>query len=115
MSRNWTRTACLIVLHASVRFGVTEAVAQGPLPDAARGKSIAERSCSACHITGPNATGPVVPGIPPFTAIANLPGQSAERIAGKIIIPHPLMPALSLTMSEVRDLSGYIVSLRTAP
>lgn len=100
------------LLGAVIAAGPAGAQGPPPPPDAARGKELAARSCSSCHLTGPDATGPAVPNVPPFSAIANFPGQTAERIAGKIIIPHPFMPTLNLTIREVRDLSAYILSLK---
>jgi mono/diheme cytochrome c family protein len=52
---------------------------------------------------------------PPFPAIANRKDQTPQRLAGAIIIPHPEMPTIQLTMSEIRDIVAYIMSLRTEP
>lgn len=113
--RRSTTTLVLALSAFAAALAASAAEAQGPPPppDAAKGKEIAERSCSSCHLTGPQATGPVIPNVPPFSAIANFPGQTTERIAGKIIIPHPFMPTLNLTMREIRDLSAYIISLKS--
>ncbi len=105
----FARSVMSVVVTAAL---AAPALAQGALPDASRGRQIAERNCASCHVTGPTATGTAVPAVPPFSVIAKLPEQSAERLAGKIIIPHPLMPTLNLTMSEIRDLTTYIMSLR---
>jgi hypothetical protein len=37
--------------------------------------------------------------------------MNAEIIAGRIIIPHPAMPGVALTVDEIRDLALYIMSL----
>jgi hypothetical protein len=50
--------------------------------------------------------------VPSFPAIANRPGATAERLAGKIIVPHPAMPGVPLTVSEIRDIVTYIMSLK---
>lgn len=109
-----TSTHKLLLAMFGAMLSVGPAGAQGPPPppDAGKGREIAERSCSSCHLTGPESKGPAVPNVPPFSAIANYPDQTAERIAGKIIIPHPFMPTLNLTMREIRDLSAYILSLK---
>jgi mono/diheme cytochrome c family protein len=83
---------------------------RGPA-DPARGRVLAERLCASCHVVAPDATGVGLPGVPSFPAIAVHPGQTAERLAGKIIVPHPEMPAVSLTMAEIRDVVAYIQSL----
>lgn len=81
--------------------------------DAAHGLAVAERLCSNCHAVS-NATESARGDVPPFATIANFPEQTAERLAGKIIIPHPEMPSVQLTMSELRDVVAYILSLRQA-
>ena len=103
-------SACFIALVSTVPS--PSAHAQGLAADAAHGKVVAERLCSNCHaVSGASA---VARGdVPPFATVANLPEQTAERLAGKIIIPHPAMPSVQLTMSELRDVVAYILSLRT--
>jgi mono/diheme cytochrome c family protein len=49
---------------------------------------------------------------PSFTVIAKLPDLTPERLVGAIIIPHPPMPGIPLTTSEIRDVVAYIMSLR---
>jgi hypothetical protein len=46
-----------------------------------------------------------------FYSIANRPDQSQERLAGSIIFPHPAMPKVSFTNTELRDVIAYIMSL----
>jgi hypothetical protein len=50
--------------------------------------------------------------VPSFAAIANKKGQTIERIAGRIVVPHPPMPQVQLTRAEIAALSTYIFSLR---
>lgn len=50
--------------------------------------------------------------LPGAEAIANKPDQSQERLAGTIIFPHPAVPKVSFTNSELRDVISYIMSLR---
>lgn len=56
--------------------------------------------------------GPLQGDVPGFPAIANRPGGTPEQIAGRIIVPHPEMPGVSLTAAEIRDIVAYIVSLK---
>ena len=81
--------------------------------DPSNGRRIAELMCSSCHIVSPEKQATAVVGVPSFAAIANHAGQSPERLAGAIIIPHPPMPTVSLTNAEMRDIIAYILSLRT--
>ncbi len=83
----------------------------GPNPKA--GRVLAEKLCTSCHIVGGQAASASVPAdVPSFVAIANKPGQSAEAIAGRIVVPHPPMPQIHLTRDEIADLAAYILSLR---
>jgi cytochrome c len=83
-------------------------------PDAKTGKQIAEKLCVGCHIVGPTAAGAAVPAdVPSFATIANKPGQSAQAIAGAIVVPHPPMPQIELTREEIGDVAAYILTLKT--
>lgn len=86
------------------------AAAAQKAPDAERGRTLAARLCSNCHETGrePAQNAKVEP--PSFRAIAAR-HHSPEVIAGKIIVPHPEMPQVPLTVGEIRDIVAYIQSL----
>ncbi len=82
-------------------------------PDPAKGAELTKALCSNCHIDDPNA--PRLQGsadIPSFVEIARRQGQSAERIAGKIIFPNHPMPSITLTRDQMTDIASYILSLK---
>lgn len=81
-------------------------------PSAEGGRKLAERFCTVCHVVGGTADGSVPVGPPPFTAIANKPGQTAEHIKGVLIQPHAPMPDLQLTNDEIHSLLAYLQTLR---
>lgn len=82
-------------------------------PDAKAGQAVAKKLCTSCHMVGKqSATASVLADVPSFVAIANKPGQSAESIAGRIVVPHPPMPRIHLSRNEIADLAAYILSLR---
>lgn len=83
----------------------------GPLADPVAGREVAERLCSNCHAVTPDSTSARAD-VPPFGTIARLPDQTAERLAGRIIIPHPSMPSVQLTIDEIRNIVAYILSLK---
>lgn len=84
-------------------------------PDAKAGQEIASKLCSGCHIVEAKAANAAVPAdVPSFAAIANKPGQTAETIAGRIVVPHPPMPTINLTREEIGDVAAYILTLREA-
>jgi mono/diheme cytochrome c family protein len=90
---------------------LTPAPAQ-PAGDARRGRELAVRLCTNCHVVDSAASGPRRADVPAFPAIAKRPGVTPERLAGAIIIPHPAMPGVQLTTAEIRDIVAYILSLQ---
>jgi mono/diheme cytochrome c family protein len=80
--------------------------------DALRGKIIAQRWCSGCHLVEPAQASAPTDQAPPFAAIAQKPGFDAGRLALLLLEPHPNMPKLSLSRSEIADLSDYILTLK---
>ncbi|HWK33211.1 MAG TPA: cytochrome c [Hyphomicrobium sp.] len=107
------RTSAALSLLATSALIVWAATASAQIhPDAKTGKQIAEKLCVGCHIVGPIAEGTVPADVPSFMRIANEPGQSAERIAGAIVIPHPPMPTIHLTREEIGDVAAYILTLK---
>lgn len=98
---------------------IAVALLGGPLhaqvhPHAKTGKQIAEKLCVGCHIVGAEAAGSSVPAdVPSFVSIASKPGQTAQSIAGAIVVPHPPMPQIQLTREEIGDVAAYILTLKT--
>ena len=95
---------------------VGNAGAQGserPLPDEDKGRRVAQTLCSGCHIVSSGQANAIA-GVPSFAAIANHAGQTPERLAGAIILPHPPMPGIQVTNTELRDIIAYILSLKSA-
>ncbi len=100
---------------ALVACGVLAGPAAAQIVDPSRGQELAERLCAVCHNVGPSPGAPVAADIPSFFTIANRLGQSRERLTGAIILPpHPAMPTVSFTNSEIRDVVAYIMSLKSA-
>lgn len=113
MRKAWRSTAGR-ALAAALAFGLSGGPASTePMGDPVKGHALAKRLCSNCHIVDTDAAAATVSAdVPSFAAVAALPGQSAERIAGRIVVPHPPMPQIELTRSEIRDLTAYILSLK---
>ena len=107
-----TAVACVAVAWGAC---ASAGIAAGPLtpkPDAQKGRALAERACVACHVVSGPAVSPVAADVPTFMAIANKPGQTMEAIAGRIVIPHPPMPAIALSREEIGNVVAYIMTLR---
>jgi mono/diheme cytochrome c family protein len=79
--------------------------------DADNGKILANRWCSSCHVVDQNqklATDQA----PPFASLARMPAFDASKLAFLLLKPHPNMPALSLSRTEIADLAQYIATLK---
>jgi mono/diheme cytochrome c family protein len=102
----------LAILGLCLVFGISPTQAQMGLADAKRGQELSQRACSNCHAVVPGSASTVNADVPTFAAIASDPATTAERLAGRIIVPHPPMPKVQLTVAEMRDIIAYILSLK---
>jgi mono/diheme cytochrome c family protein len=77
--------------------------------EAAKGEVIAKRWCAACHLVSPDQK-LASPDVPGFATIAHkqLPPKQLKTF---LIDPHPKMPDMNLTRSEIEDITAYIRSL----
>jgi cytochrome c len=102
----------LLLAPALLSFPFHKAAGQ-KLPDPKLGLSLAKRLCSSCHVIGgERRLDSMLVDAPSFVSIANKAGQSVEMIAGRIVIPHSIMPLTKLSRNEIAALSVYIFSLR---
>jgi mono/diheme cytochrome c family protein len=97
---------------AGVLMAVTGCFAQGVAGNPQRGHELSARLCANCHVVNSTPSAPVSTDVPSFSVIAGRPDATPERIAGRINIPHPAMPGVSLTAAEIRDIVAYITNLR---
>lgn len=82
-------------------------------PSAVEGYELAQKLCKGCHLINDNDDAVAQVGPPSFASIANRPGQTAERIKGALIQPHPPMPDMHLSNEEMLNIIAYLESLRT--
>jgi len=105
--------ALSFIVFVAVLGVITGALAQVGSGDANRGHILARKLCVACHaVEVETRTVKIFADVPTFTAIANRQGQTAETVAGKIVLPHPPMPRVQLTRAEIANLAVYIISLK---
>jgi mono/diheme cytochrome c family protein len=114
MRRSRRERGCVAIASVSGSMILTLSASigqQGPA-DPGRGHELAARLCTNCHVIGAETTGPVRADVPSFRTIGSRPGVTADHLAGRIIIPHPAMPGVPLTATEIRDIVAYIISLK---
>ena len=80
---------------------------------AREGHAFAEASCASCHAIGRSGTSPN-PSAPPFAAIVNREGASAETISAVLRGPHNVPRAMDFWLSEreVDAIIDYMLTLR---
>jgi cytochrome c len=103
-------TSALItsIVLAAVVFGVSASADES----ARAGARLLQKMCVNCHLIDGGSPASVPTGPPSFRAMANRFDQTAERISGFLISPHPSMPAVQLTRSEILEVIDYLQSLR---
>jgi mono/diheme cytochrome c family protein len=114
----WSKSAIALfglVTAANMSLLQDGAFAQAVEPSATRGRSLAVRLCSNCHLVDGGAAVPMPVGVGTFRGIANRAGQTAERISNILILPHMPMPDAQLTRDEIQDIITYLETLRTNP
>jgi mono/diheme cytochrome c family protein len=109
MMRQWTK---ILLVTLMLPIWSCMGRAQSVVSDPGRGRDFAESLCSTCHVVDASPGNVAKSDISSFYSIANRPDQSQERLAGAIIFPHPAMPKVSFTNTELRDVIAYIMSLR---
>ncbi|MGI9353177.1 MAG: c-type cytochrome [Rhizobiaceae bacterium] len=77
---------------------------------AGEGKSIAQKWCASCHIVSDSQSSASAD-VPSFKFIASKYQSELEVLGAFLADPHPVMPNLSLTRREIKDLLAYIESL----
>lgn len=74
------------------------------------GAQVADTWCQTCHDTGQGATGSDA--APSFHSIANRAEFDENKLRNWMMDPHPPMPNLSLSQTEIDALLAYLQSLR---
>ena len=110
------------VIFCSTIVGAVSANVHAESDDAmiARGRSVAQRVCTACHVVSPDQEfAPILrKPAPRFDAIANKPATSAESLRAFLTTTHRTianpdgMPNPQLTDQQVEEVIRFILSLR---
>jgi mono/diheme cytochrome c family protein len=80
--------------------------------DISAGKAIAQTWCANCHRVDPGEKPIADDKAPNFSSIAQMQSTTEMSLAAFLTTPHGKMPNLSLSRTEIRDVSAYILSLR---
>jgi mono/diheme cytochrome c family protein len=99
------RSGCALAAISSHLLVASTALAA----DAKHGLTIAKRWCAACHVvTSEQKTGSA--DVPSFADIARR-RTNAKALAAFLTDPHPKMPDMHLSRTEIDDIVAYIRSL----
>lgn len=77
--------------------------------DAAKGEIIVKRWCAACHLVSPDQK-QANSDAPSFASVAHKI-KSSKVLTAFLSDPHPKMPDMNLTRSEIADIVAYIGTL----
>lgn len=80
------------------------------LPDPEKGEALAQHWCAACHLVSPDQK-TANSDVPSFASIANNKKLTAKTLQVFLSTPHPKMPDMHLSRSEIADIVAYIESL----
>ena len=91
-------------------FGVLAAAITQPAlaADASNGERLGMRWCAACHLVA-SGQAEANSDAPPFVSIARK--KQASELKDFLTDPHPKMPNMSLSRSEIADIVAYIKTL----
>jgi len=105
--------ASVVCLLAIVSAASAQTIPGRPSPD--QGARLASKLCVNCHLieqdSGEGAQ--VKADVPSFREIANLDGQTSERMTILIISPKHPMPTIALSRDEIAHVVAYIETFKT--
>lgn len=80
-------------------------------PDPEKGLVLAQRWCASCHVVS-SSQSRAIDGTVSFETVARAPGFNADKLAFFLLNPHPVMPNMSLSRDEARDIAAYMERLK---
>ena len=101
-----------IIVIAIATMSMTVAVQAQNLP---AGEEIAQVWCSGCHHVDFEQQKMGSDAVPSFSSIAQMNSTTEMSLAAFLSTAHGRMPDYSLSRTEIRDVSTYILSLRKSP
>ena len=117
IDREWPPIRAIAYVFSLLLFSSQAGLAQFDLdksalkPNPTRGSDLAERWCATCHVVSKNqAKG--MDGVPSFASVAQRPDLDVNKLAFFLLDPHPVMPNMTLSRNDARDLAAYIATQR---
>ena len=85
-------------------------------PNPELGAELSAKLCINCHLIAEDTAsgGQVKADVPTFSEIANLEGQTQERMTMLIVSPKHPMPNIGLSRDDIAHIVAYIETLETA-
>ncbi|HYD70421.1 cytochrome c [Azospirillum sp.] len=102
------RLAAAALLLATPLLAAVPAAPAGAA-DAQNGRAIAERWCAACHVVAEGRSGSDA--APPLPQIARNRAADQRWLRAWLTDPHPPMPNLNLSRSDIDDVVAYLERL----
>ncbi|WP_408068520.1 c-type cytochrome [Vineibacter terrae] len=110
--RNFRHVAHAAALAASLVVISAQVHAADPPSDLERGRSLARTWCSQCHTVEPGDRQQRADGLASFSALANDPRNTPDRLRAFLTRPHGRMPDLNLSRQDRDDLVAYLGSMK---
>jgi mono/diheme cytochrome c family protein len=99
-------------LSVAVILAVTQVASAQAAGDPERGRALATRWCSSCHVATAEQISATTEA-PTFESIAERSAEEIERLSIFLTSPHGPMPPLDLSRTEIDDLIAFIQSLKS--
>jgi mono/diheme cytochrome c family protein len=110
--RNFRGVTYTAMLAASLAIISAQVRAADPPSDLERGRTLARTWCSQCHTVEPGDRQQRADGLASFSALANDPRNTPDRLRAFLTRPHGRMPDLNLSRQDRDDLVAYLVSMK---
>jgi mono/diheme cytochrome c family protein len=110
-----TRIICLVTCVVALAACAGREGAPQQTPEA-RGQTLVEANCGACHATGSSGDSPA-PEAPAFRTLSQnyRVAQLQEALAEGISVGHPAMPEFAFPPEDVDAIVAYLESIQETP
>ena len=100
----------LAICAATLMLAFASAAHAQASGDPGAGLKLVRQWCTGCHVVEPAGRGG--DSGPPFLEIANRPDRTPQTLRAWLTNPHPPMPNLGLSNTEINNIIAYLQSLQ---